>query len=114
VDFRQGSAEALPFADDAFDVTMSMTVIEEVDAGQMLMEMVRVTKPVGRVAVISRAMDIPFMINLPLQAELRAKVNVPGLLGSVAGRGCADASLYHRFHQAGLTRVKMFPQLAAF
>jgi hypothetical protein len=28
--------------------------------------------------------------------------------------GCADASLYRRFHQAGLTAVKMLPQLAAF
>ena len=28
--------------------------------------------------------------------------------------GCNDASLYRRFHQAGLTKVKMFPQLAIF
>ena len=28
--------------------------------------------------------------------------------------GCNDASLYRRFHQAGLTKVKMFPQLAVF
>src|SRR4030095_1470580 len=93
VDFREGSAEALPFPDDSFDVTMSMTVIEEVDAQQMLAEMVRVTRPGGRVAVIARAMDMPFLINLPLQAELQAKVGAPGVLGSVAARGCADAGL---------------------
>ena len=114
VDFREGSAEALPFPDHSFDVTMSMTVIEEVDAQQMLAEMVRVTKPGGKVAVISRAMDMPFLINLRLEAELQAKVGAPGALGSVAGRGCADASLYRRFHEAGLTQVKMFPQLPAF
>jgi len=114
VDFREGSAEALPFPDDSFDVTLSMTVIEEVDAQRMLAEMVRVTKPEGRVAVIARAMDLPFLFNLRLQAELQAKVGAPGALGSVAGRGCADASLYRRFHQAGLTQVKMFPQLPAF
>jgi ubiquinone/menaquinone biosynthesis C-methylase UbiE len=114
VEFREGSAEALPFPDSSFDVTMSMTVIEEVDAQRMLCEMVRVTKPGGRVAVIARAMDMPFVMNLPLQAELQAKVGAPGALGSVAERGCADASLYQRFHQAGLTQVKMFPQLAAF
>ena len=114
VDFREGSAEALPFPDNSFDVTMSMTVIEEVDAEQMLAEMVRVTKPGGRVAVIARAMDMPFLFNLRLEAELQAKVGAPGALGSVAGRGCADASLYRRFHQAGLTQVKMFPQLPAF
>jgi ubiquinone/menaquinone biosynthesis C-methylase UbiE len=114
VEFREGGAEALPFPDDSFDVTLSMTVIEEVDAQQMLAEMVRVTKPGGRVAVIARAMDVPFLMNLRLPAELRAKVNAPGALGSVAGRGCADASLYQRFHQAGLTEVKMFPQLPAY
>jgi len=114
VDFREGSAEALPFPDDRFDVTISMTVIEEVDAQQMLAEMVRVTRPGGRVAVIARAMDMPFLFNLRLQAELHAKVAAPGALGSVAGRGCADASLYQRFHQVGLTQVKMFPQLPAY
>jgi ubiquinone/menaquinone biosynthesis C-methylase UbiE len=114
IEFREGSAEALPFPENSFDVTMSMTVIEEADAQQMLAEMVRVTKPGGRVAVIARAMDVPFLMNLRLPAELKAKVDVPGLLGSVAERGCADASLYQRFHQAGLTQVQMFPQLPAF
>jgi len=114
VDFREGSAEALPFPDNSIDVTMSMTVIEEVDAQQMLAEMVRVTRPGGRVAVIARAMDMPFLMNLRLQPELQARVGAPGALGSVAARGCADASLYRRFHQAGLTHVKMYPQLPAF
>ena len=114
IEFREGSAEALPFPDNSFDVTMSMTVIEEVDAQQMLAEMVRVTKPGGRVAVIARAVDMPFLMNLRLPAELKAKVDAPGALGNVAERACADASLYQRFHQAGLTQVQMFPQLPAF
>jgi ubiquinone/menaquinone biosynthesis C-methylase UbiE len=115
IEFREGNAEALPFPDDSFDVTMSVTVMEEVDARQMLAEMVRVTKPGGRVAVIVRAFDRPLLINLPLQAELKTKVEdqsdwAPG----IAESGCADASLYQRFQNAGLTKVKMFPQLAAF
>ncbi len=114
IDFREGSGEALPFPDSSFDVTMSVTVIEEVDADRMLAELVRVTKPGGRVAVIARAMDVPFLMNVPLQPELKAKVDVPGALGGVEQRGCADASLYQRFHQAGLTQLKMFPQLPAF
>lgn len=114
IEFREGSTEALPFPDDSFDVTMSMTVIEEVDAQQMLAEMIRVTKRGGRIAVIARAMDMPFLMNLRLPAELQAKVDAPGALGSVSGRGCADASLYRRFHQAGLIGVKMFPQLPAY
>jgi hypothetical protein len=31
----------------------------------------------------------------------------------VAAAGCADASLYRRFHAAGLTELKCFPQLVA-
>jgi ubiquinone/menaquinone biosynthesis C-methylase UbiE len=112
IEFREGHAEALPFPDNSFDVTMSVTVIEEVDAGQMLAEMVRVTKPGGRVAVVARAIDMPFLRNLRLRAELKAKVEASG--GNVAEQGCADASLYQRFHHAGLTRVKMFPQFATF
>lgn len=114
VEFREGSAEALPFPENSFDVTLSMTVIEEVDARRMLAEMVRVTRPRGRVAVIARAMDMPFLMNLPLQPALQAKVSAPGTLGSVAAQGCADAGLYRLFHEAGLTAVKMFPQLPAF
>jgi ubiquinone/menaquinone biosynthesis C-methylase UbiE len=114
IDFREGSAEALPFPDNSFDVTLSVTVIEEVDAKQMLAEMVRVTKPGGRVAVIARAVDMPFLMNLRLPSALNAKVDAPGVIGNVAERACADTSLYQRFHQAGLTQVKMFPQLPAF
>ncbi len=114
IEFREGNAESLPFPDDHFDVTMSVTVMEEVDADQMLAEMVRVTKPGGRVAVIVRACDRPFFMNLPLPAALQEKVEEPSGWAPAAGpRGCADASLYRRFREAGLTQVKMFPQLAA-
>jgi ubiquinone/menaquinone biosynthesis C-methylase UbiE len=113
IEFREGSAEALPFPDNSFDVIMSVTVIEEVDANRMLAEMVRVAKPGGRVAIVARAMDIPFLMNVRLRAELKAKVDAPGVIGNVEATGCADASLYQRFQQVGLTQVKMFPQLAA-
>jgi hypothetical protein len=49
-------------------------------------------------------MDMPFLMNLRLPTGLQAKVNAPGAIGSVAAQGCADASLYQRFHQAGLTQ----------
>ncbi len=115
IDFRIESAEALQFADSSFDVTMSVTVMEEVDADKMLAEMVRVTKPGGRVAVIVRALDMSRWINLPLRAELKAKVESPrsGSAGAEE-QGCADASLYRRFHAAGLASVRMLPQLVPF
>jgi SAM-dependent methyltransferase len=112
IEFRDGNAESLPFADNSFDVAMSVTVIEEADADRMLAEMVRVTKPGGRVAVVARAIDMPFFRNLPLSADLKAKVEASG--GAVDAKGCADAGLYRRMHQAGLTQVKMLPQLAVF
>jgi ubiquinone/menaquinone biosynthesis C-methylase UbiE len=112
IEFCDGNAESLPFADNSFDVAMSVTVIEEVDADRMLAEMVRVTKPGGRVALVARALDMPFFRHLPLSVDLKAKVEASG--GAVAPQGCADASLYRRMQQAGLTQVKMLPQLAVF
>ncbi len=63
--------------------------------------------------MLARGDDEPNLINAPLPAELKAKAESqrnerPNELG------CNDASLYRRFHQAGLTQVKMFPQLAIF
>jgi SAM-dependent methyltransferase len=112
IEFRDGNAESLPFSDNSFDVAMSVTVIEEVDADRMLAEMVRVTKPGGRVALVARAVDMPFLRNLVLSAGLKAKAEAPG--GGIAAHGCADASLYQRMHHAGLTHVKILPQLAVF
>jgi len=115
IEFREGRAEALPFPESSFDVAMSSTVIQRVDADRMLQEMVRVVKPGGRVAVVGHAHDMPRWLNLALPAELKAKLEAPGW-ASDRGHplGCDDASLYRRLRQAGLTQVKMFPQFAAF
>ncbi len=113
IDFREGDAESLPFEDNSFDVTMSITVMEELDADRMLAEMVRVTKPGGRVGVAVRAVDLPPIINLPLRPELKAKVETPGG-GGVGEKGCADFSLYRRFNSLGLSEIKMFPQVGTF
>ena len=47
IEFRQGSAEALPLADASVDVALSLTVMEEGDADRMMAELVRVTRPGG-------------------------------------------------------------------
>jgi len=115
IEFREGSAEALPFPDNAFDVAMSSTVIQRVNAEHMLAEMTRVTKPGGRVAVVAHAHDMPQWVNLPLSHELKVKVEAPGWHDTAAAPlGCDESSLYRRMHQAGLTQVKMFPQFATF
>ena len=112
--FQEGSAEAIPLAAESVDVALSFTVMEEGDADRMLAELVRVTRPGGRVAVIVRSCDMPSWANLPISAALRAQVDKPGLIGAgVAADGCADTSLYRRFHAAGLTELRCFPQLVA-
>jgi SAM-dependent methyltransferase len=98
--------------DDSVDVAYACTVLEEGDADKMLAEMVRVTRPGGRVAVIVRGLDASWWVNLPLPAALKTKVEEPGRLSSgAAAGGCADASLYRRFRRAGLTQLNLFPYL---
>ena len=110
--FQEGDAEALPLPDNHVDVAVSFTVLEEGNADRMLSELVRVAKPGGRVAVMVRALDIPWVVNVPLRPEVKTKAETPR--GFVGTQGCADASLYRRVHQAGLTHLQMLPQFAAF
>ena len=114
IEFRQGIGEALPLPADFADVAVCSTVAEEGDAERMLSELVRVTKPGGRVGVIVRAIDRGCWVNLPLDPALKAKVEMPGMIGGgMAPQGCADASLYTRFHALGLKELRGFPQLVA-
>jgi SAM-dependent methyltransferase len=110
--FQEGNAEALPFPDNHVDVALSFTVLEEGNADRMLADLVRVTKPCGRVAVMVRAIDIPLVVNVPLRPELKTKVQTPR--GFVGAEGCADAGLYRRFHRVGLTDLRSWPQFATF
>jgi SAM-dependent methyltransferase len=113
IEFQEGDAEALPFASESFDVTLSFTVMEEVDADRMLAEMLRVTRRGGRVGVVVRATDQPRFLNISLSPELDAKVlAMSAPRAGVASRGCADVSLYRRFVDAGLVDLQMGPQLA--
>jgi SAM-dependent methyltransferase len=113
ITFEEGSAEALPFNENRFDVSLSLTVMEEGDADRMLAELMRVTKPGGRVAAIVRGDDCPALLTPRLRPEVHAKA-ARAVSAGVVERGCADASLYRRFHTAGLIGVRKFPQLAVY
>ena len=77
----------------------------------MMAELVRVTRPGGRIGAIVRSHDMPWWSNLPLSPVVRAKVDRAGALGGgVSPVGCADASLYDRFCAAGLIDLRFFPQ----
>ena len=112
IDWQSGDGEALPFADSRFDAALAFTVMEEGDADRMLAECVRVTRSGGKVAVIVRALDMPWWVNLPLRPELKHKVQTG--YGDVVQGGCADASLYARMAAAGLGLVAMLPQWATY
>jgi SAM-dependent methyltransferase len=111
ITFGPGDAESLPMPSNSVDVALSCTVMEEVDADRMLAEMIRVTKPGGRVGIVVRATDMQPWVNLALRPDLLAAVlSVSG--AGAADLGCSDASLYRRFRDAGLQPVLMGPQLA--
>ena len=115
VNFREGSAEELPFDDNSFDVTFSSTVIQRVNADLMLPEMVRVTKPGGRVAVLGHAHDMNRFVNLPLSTALKTRIESPPWVDDRGHPlGCDDASLYQRFSRLGLENTKMFPVISTF
>jgi SAM-dependent methyltransferase len=111
ITFTHGDAEGLPLPSESVDCTVSFTVMEEVDAERMLAEMIRVTRPGGRVGVVVRATDMRPWVNLPLRADLLAMVESVAGAGA-ADLGCSDASLYRRFRDAGLQPLLMGPQLA--
>ena len=101
IDFREGRAEALPLPDGFADAALCCTVAEEGDADEMLAELVRATKPGGRIGVIVRSIDRGCWVNLPLDPALKAKIERPGMIGGgAAPGGCADASLYSRLRGA--------------
>ena len=110
--FQLGDAESLPLPDAAFDVTLSFTVMEEVNADRMLAEMLRVTRPGGRIGVVVRAIDMLPWLNLELPDAVRAAAAAVGGAGA-EDEGCADASLYRRFVAAGLRDRVMGPQYGA-
>jgi SAM-dependent methyltransferase len=109
--FTHGNAEALPFADASYDRVFSVTVLEECDAERAIAEIVRVTRPGGRIGIVVRALDMRQWWNLDLPEPLRHKVEHPPY--SVARNGVADRSLYHRMRRAGLEDLVCFPTLVA-
>jgi SAM-dependent methyltransferase len=109
IQFRQGNAEALPFADASFDCVYSVTVFEECDAARAIAEAMRIVRPGGRVGLVVRAHDMQQWWNLALPEPILRKVETPP--HSVAPGGVADRSLYRRMREAGLVDLVCFPSM---
>ncbi len=116
IKFELANAEALPYPDAQLDVVVCTTVIEEGDADRMIAELARVTRHGGRIAVLTRALDVDWWANLPVPSELKRRIDALGIsTGSGVGdRGCADASLYARLTKAGLAPLMWGPQFAIY
>jgi len=94
IEIREGDATALPF--------------EELDADAGIAELVRVTKPGGRIGVIVRSNDLPQFWRLDLPPAVLSVLNLPQS-GPLAEGGCVDASLYERFEASGIHDVESLP-----
>jgi ubiquinone/menaquinone biosynthesis C-methylase UbiE len=68
IDSVQGSGAALPFADDTFDLVLSVAVMHHIadpdEVGRALAEMVRVAKPSGRILVWDHNPRNPYWTSL--------------------------------------------------
>ena len=72
--FREGDARALPFTDGQFDVVVAATALSHIPDGERAIpELVRVTRPGGRVGIFDRDPD-SFIIAHPDRALTRRVV----------------------------------------
>jgi len=103
-EFREGGAEALPFADDRFDAAVMALVIFFVpDPGKGVAEMARVVRPGGWVATYAWDMLGGGFPLDPIQSEMRALGMTPLMPPSAAASRME--ALRQLWQQAGLVDV---------
>ena len=102
--FRSGDGLALPFPRASFDVALAVTVLLHVPAGEeMLREMIRVTRPGGRVAALDQDYGT-FVLDVPDRALTRRIVD--GHAERFYAEPWSGRTLARRFRQAGLREVR--------
>lgn len=103
VEFVQGSLYELPFADDSFDASRSDRVFQHLDEPlRALLEMVRVTKPGGRINVLDPDWGTELVdTNQPELLE-RARFVRQRRRRDKPGDGWRGRQLWALFSQAGL------------
>lgn len=106
VDVREGAAEQLPFADDAFDAALASLVVgfmRDADAG--VREMTRVTRPGGVVAACMWDTTGGGMKMLRLFWDAAASVDAD-VVGEMGMLGTREGELADLFRRAGLADVE--------
>jgi len=109
VDFRAGDAYALPFEDETFDACRADRVLHHlVDPQKALVEMVRVTRPGGRVLVSDTDYDSLVVESLDLELTRRILAHHADRMES----GRVGRRLPGLFLDAGLGSVAVTPYAA--
>lgn len=107
VEFRLGDADALPLEDDSFDGSCSNRTFQYLsDPARAVREMVRVTRPGGRIVVADTDWETA-VVDAP-DVELTARINRAWCDTRASGR--VGHQLYGLFVQAGLVDVVAVPQ----
>lgn len=105
VEFLQGDGRTLPFADGEFDAVVAVTVLAHIaNADHAIAEMVRVARPVGRVAVFDFDGD-SLLVSHPDRAVTRR------ILAALSDHAATDSWLVRRLPgmltAAGLADVRI-------
>jgi ubiquinone/menaquinone biosynthesis C-methylase UbiE len=108
VDFKRGSAEELPFPDGHFDYTHARFLFQYLEQPEkVLREMVRVTRPGGRVVVAD--LDNQLDALYPVGADLRDQLHQALLILAKQGFDpLVGRKLYKMFRDADLRDVRIW------
>jgi SAM-dependent methyltransferase len=105
--FVQGDLRKMPLANDTFDYVWCQFVLEYMaDAAGALAELIRVTRPGGRVVVSD--VDGLGLQNWPFPPEVEAGTRK--LIATLAGAGldlAVGRKMFHLFRRAGLEQVRV-------
>ena len=104
--FDTGDAANLPYEDASFGACRAATVLQHVpDAGQVIRQMIRVTRPGGRVAALEFDQDST-MLDHPDHDRTRVILQT---FGDAMANGWIGRQLPRLFRQAGLTDLSVTP-----
>src|SRR5215467_13189020 len=106
ISFDTGDAVNLPYEDASFGACRAATVLQHVpDASQVIREMIRVTRPGGRVAALEFDQDST-MLDHPDRDTTRVILET---FGDAMANGWIGRQLPRLFRQAGLTDISVSP-----
>lgn len=108
VSLRVGDAASLPYSDQVFDICRAATILQHVpDPVRVVREMVRVTRPGGRVGVLEFDQQTAFLDH-PDPKTTRIILDT---FAEAAVQGHVGRQLPRYFRDAGLTDVSVMPRV---